>query len=383
MKIPNIPAEYRFAHADVEYLLRRDSKELRKCAKIDAYKATMLLAGGMVECALGDFLSRRKTPALAAYASAYPTKKGKSITDWTLAEMLSVAKNLHFIEEETYKLCDLGRGYRNLIHPAVEQRGGVIPTAERALSSVKGLTACLNDLEKNAAKSLREIYVVNISGVPHRHVDSPDNLAKAIEKMAETRGHSVTKIRSIGDFEQLLLESPEDAVIFNIHGELIPTPPTYSGKPKDLFQAIGTRVKEKGWAFISLAGYPFYAYDNDVEVGEAGLNSFLSIANAYGTCMNPGTVDFTTDGTKVIKKFNLKAWPHSLNISRCARWNIVPYRSFLRKHNRHGASILKIGWGYFVQIGVIATEDLPEVAPITRAFLLGNLAFAFAASVWS
>jgi hypothetical protein len=34
----------------------------------------------------------------------------------------------------------------------------------------------------------------------------------------------------------------------------------------------------------------------------------------------------------------------------------------------------KIGWGYFVQIGLMATEDLPGVTPPLRASALGNLA---------
>jgi len=69
--------------------------------------------------------------------------------------------------------------------------------------------------------------------------------------------------------------------------ELVPTPPSFSGKWKEYFQTLNQVIYRNGWVFVSMSGYPFYSYDNNVELGDKGLNAFLLPLNAKANVAKP------------------------------------------------------------------------------------------------
>lgn len=382
MHIPKLPDELRFADSENELLLLRDMEELAKCAESDAYKAIMLLTGSITECALTDFLTRRRNMAVQAYRKLFPNSQSKPVNKWGLDELLKVVRSLGFLGEETYKLCDLGRDYRNIIHPDVEIRKGLEPNKDRALRSVDAMVKCLRDLEA-AAQVQREVVMLNIDGLTHRNVNLSPVVADSIRRMALGRGYEVRSISSLAELDKFLDNPPQDAMVFNLHGELIPIPPSFANRWRDYFQDLARHVKNDGWIWVSLAGYPFYSYGNDMEVDKEGLDAFLSSFHVSADCMNLSGVELTECGSEVMDEFSMKMLKGiSLMASRCAVWQgVAPRRTFLKSDGKCGASAVKLGWGYLVQIGLLP-GDLSIVQDTNfRAQIVGHLAFAFAASV--
>ena len=71
---------------------------------------------------------------------------GLNLTDWILAELIEVAKELKVIKEGTAVQTKLAKDYRNLIHPGRTQRLGQICDRGTALAAVAALERVIADL---------------------------------------------------------------------------------------------------------------------------------------------------------------------------------------------------------------------------------------------
>ncbi len=88
--------------------------------------------------------------------------------------------------------------------------------------------------------------------------------------------------------------------------------------------------------------------------GSEGLNTFLSVVDARADCMtSQGRMRFTQEGSGVLREYDLVGLPHQLAVQRCAVWeNIEPFTKFLSDGDLCGASAVRIGRGFFIQIGL-------------------------------
>lgn len=159
-------------------------------------------------------------------------------------------------------------------------------------------------------------------------------------------------------------------------------PSQWEGDWREYFHKIGLNVRDHGWLFVSIAGYPFFYYgatENEVS-GTEGLNNFLSVVNARANCMTSSPrMRFTQEGSNVLREFDLAGLTHQLAVQRCAVWeNIEPYVTFLSDGNLCGASAIRIGRGFFIHIGL---DDIFAGMFIERrelgARILGGLGAAF------
>jgi len=359
-------------------IIKRDLREARVCQKNRAYKATMVMCGSALECALLEYLSSRSQEAKAAYIKI--NGKSKNMIEWDLGDALPVSRELHVFSDETYKLCDLLRSYRNLIHPSVERRKSIEPNAERADRSLAALAQSLKELDKLFDSIKKEVFVIDIPALPGRFISDKSIVSDAVAQMAQSRGLGLTTLDSLGALEAFIVNPIEYSIIINAHGELVPTPTSWLPKWREYFVAIGNLVKEKGITWVSMTGYPFWAYGQNIECGSDGLNAFLSVANASADCMKASAVSFTKDGRRVLQKFNMEGMPMKLLADRCADWKGAQLvKSFLSTGKLFGASAVRIGRGWFIQIGMFPASITRDQKLSEK--ILANLALAFALSV--
>ena len=359
--------------------LNKDIKEAKMCFRYGAYKATMVLCGSVLELAFLDRLSIDPAAARRAY-SQIMNKRAPRLERWSLDEMLRVSRHFHLLARETYQLCDLLRNYRNLIHPAVSRRALISPNRTRAQRSLEAIKQALMDLDSGFASVWQDVYIINIRNIPSHFVHNKAILQRAITNAAQQHGLTVNTISSYARMRTMLQNPPRQAIVANVHGEIMPVPRGRNWR--NFYIDLGRAVKDHCWIFINIGGYPFWYERQGHAIGGNGLNAFLSVSNINADCMNPARVDFTTDGTKLIRLANMRGLPHRLTAPRCAIWHGVSQKIvFLRNGPLCGASAVRMGRGWFVHIGLDSSLGNPNPTPAQYTIgdtVLGNLGMASA-----
>lgn len=119
-------------------MLERDLYETIVAVAIKSYKPSLILCGSIAESILLDAMLARKENALKALERIL-TKDGKSLKAddkkldrWVLDRLLDVALEMNLISENLYHWGHGLRGFRNLVHPGVEQRQSIEVSRENA-----------------------------------------------------------------------------------------------------------------------------------------------------------------------------------------------------------------------------------------------------------
>jgi hypothetical protein len=362
--------------------LNKDIREARTCFENAAYKATMVLCGSVLEHALLDRLSVDEPAAKNEYRTIF-RKRARSIDHWKLDEMLRVSRDLGLITAEIYQLCDMLRDYRNLIHPAVSRRACMTPDRTRGQRSLEATKQALNHFESEFASTWQDVHIINIRNVPCHFVTSKAAIQAAITNTGQLHGLTVNLISSYAAMVALLHTPLRNAIIVNTHGEIMPVPRGRNWR--NFYTDIGMTVRTNACIFVNIGGYPFY-YERDVQprhqIGQDGLNTFLSVGNMSADCMNPANTTFTSEGTKVINLAHMTQLPHNLVVNRCARWQGVSQKIvFLKNDNLCAISAVRVGRGWFVHLGLDSSLGFPNQTPqqlVIGDTILGNLATAIA-----
>ena len=362
VKLPYFKMNYAVSGSSV-LSLNKDIREARTCFGNEAHKATMVLCGSVLEHALLDRLSLDEISARNQYHIIFG-KRPRSIDHWGLDEMLQVARDLNLITPEIYHLCDLLRDYRNLIHPAVSRRTLITPNETRGQRALEVTKQALEHLELQFSNVWQTVYIINIQNVPCSFVNNKAILQAAITGMAQRYGLAVNALTSYASVSALLRNPPKNIIIVNTHGEIMPAPRGRSWQ--NFYRDFAERINENGWIFANIGGYPFY-YFRDTQphprAASDGLNTFLSTNSMTGNCMNPTLVNFTADGRKVIQQANMTGLPHTVFASRSARWQGATQEIvFLKESNNYGASAVRIGRGWFIDIGLDSTLGVPNAS---------------------
>jgi hypothetical protein len=90
-----------------------------------SYKTTQVMCGSIIEAVLLDKLSKQGKMKYLC-----DDKKLRNINRMNLDDLLFVSLQEKLINEQLYHFAHALRGYRNLIHPGVEQRGQAMPISE-------------------------------------------------------------------------------------------------------------------------------------------------------------------------------------------------------------------------------------------------------------
>jgi len=111
---------------DVLFFLQRDLREAALALLTRSYKTTLVISGSMIETLLLDRISCAK---ITKYRME--DGKNKSVKRMDLNDFLYVARKEGMIDDQLYHLGHALRGFRNLIHPGIEQRKAAMAISEQ------------------------------------------------------------------------------------------------------------------------------------------------------------------------------------------------------------------------------------------------------------
>lgn len=123
------------ADAKIRAIAERDYPELLTAFSASCKKSCLILAGGLIESLLLDFVIRNLTAARASKKA--PNKPQPQ--DWTLEELIDVSVDLKPTLAPVQTMSHTVRKYRNLVHPAVEIKSNMKVEIEEARVAISVL----------------------------------------------------------------------------------------------------------------------------------------------------------------------------------------------------------------------------------------------------
>lgn len=120
---------------------------------LDAYAplAVIFLVGSTVEGLLSEVAMGHRTEFLTSPAAPMLKGKTKPLDQWSLSELIAVARACGVVSEDVAKHADQVRNFRNYIHPRQQLKEGFTPRIETARIAQQVLKGVLADLEGLAA----------------------------------------------------------------------------------------------------------------------------------------------------------------------------------------------------------------------------------------
>lgn len=127
--------------------------EIDRALEADAPLAVIFLVGSTVEGLLSELTMGHRTEFLASPAT--PTNRGKTkpLDQWSLSELIAVARERGVLSEDVAKHADQVRNFRNYIHPRQQLKEGFAPRIETARIAQQVLKGVLSDLERLTANT--------------------------------------------------------------------------------------------------------------------------------------------------------------------------------------------------------------------------------------
>lgn len=140
--------DFAFAHDEaLRKIIVRDYKQLEKVLATEAWKAVIVLCGGLIEGLLLDLLERDAT---AARQSVKAPKEG-NLRRWDLNDLINVAADLKKLPTGIDRLSHSVREYRNLVHPGRELSSDLRVEPEEARIAVEVLRIVVRELKQVGA----------------------------------------------------------------------------------------------------------------------------------------------------------------------------------------------------------------------------------------
>ncbi len=118
------------------------------------WKAATVLAGSAIEALLlWSIISFKNDGEIQTAIKSLQEEKPritipKDKENWSLFPLINVSFRLNLIEEKTFKLCDLAKDFRNLIHPGKTLRLNEQCNRGTALGIISALEFVVSDLKK-------------------------------------------------------------------------------------------------------------------------------------------------------------------------------------------------------------------------------------------
>ena len=109
----------------LQAMIERDKEELDNSLKSGLWKATLLLAGSIIEAILVDYFLNfpPNEDVLSVFEeAAFKRYKGRKVEELDLVALIKLAVTDNLIAEENSQLSTVIKNYRNLIHPGRELR---------------------------------------------------------------------------------------------------------------------------------------------------------------------------------------------------------------------------------------------------------------------
>jgi hypothetical protein len=116
----------RIAAFDLQQQLQRDLREAAISLLTASYKTTLVLSGSIIEAILLD-----RVLIKGIFKYKMENGKNRSTNRMDLGDLLYVAEKESIVDPHLYHLAQALRGFRNLIHPGLENRKTAISVTEQ------------------------------------------------------------------------------------------------------------------------------------------------------------------------------------------------------------------------------------------------------------
>lgn len=121
--------------------------ESKRALKAEAYLSTIILLGSILEGVLLDLVQQHPQEASSAWMVLNPKKGSVPVFDkWPLQELIKVAHKCGWMGRHVGDFSSALREYRNLVHPARQQKENVYPSGRTCKVSFAVVEAALDDL---------------------------------------------------------------------------------------------------------------------------------------------------------------------------------------------------------------------------------------------
>jgi len=237
-----------------------------------------------------------------------------------------------------------------------------------------------------------------------RHVHGKDkagsmeNVSKVVDgilEIVEDLGILTKVINNLEDWKYIVEHPTEyrNVMIINPFGGIVPIPTEYIGNPYEFIEKIGENVREYGWIWSHITGYPFY-YASDgnamVMLHKFGIKHFLGIEKNWCiiTC-GGGKQYYVYPSTAEIP--DLRTWLSNLGYSEIAnkltdfmhiRFSLITHHVpqewinrlfYTRCDKLSGSFVLNLGKGLYVHWGSpyflqFSDEELGKLALLTALY---------------
>jgi len=125
------------------------------------------------------------------------------------------------------------------------------------------------------------VYIVAIPGVAAGWVSDITQVRTGANDAANVKRLAVTIVNTLAGFMNLVTTPPNNAIVLNAHGEVIPWDGSTLGSITAFLQKIAKNVMYNSWRFVNVSGYPFYYWASGGTtnlIGSSGLSTFLQVA---------------------------------------------------------------------------------------------------------
>jgi len=217
-------------------------------------------------------------------------------------------------------------------------------------------------------KNMPKIYILNIDEVSSHWINNPRNVRQSIVNVLDRikyDNNKVCQIENLEDWKVLVNNPPDNIIIINCHGEVLPIPQEHMENWQRFYHSLGNNIHNNKWIFVSLTGYSLFSYACDMRIietkgnngymGENGLNEILSIIHGSINCREASDIIISKHGNRALRNINTNITP-ILKADRSAKSIIKPYRVFYYGKINEGVIALKIGNGYFIHNGISYTN---------------------------
>jgi len=232
-----------------------------------------------------------------------------------------------------------------------------------------------------------KIYIIAIKNTASAWIYDAQKISKKLKELFLETDLDTTIIDSMDNYENLLNQQEENYVIINCHGEAIPITSEYGDDWISFLKNLGNKIKELGWIYVSITGYPvFYTVKPNQEIIPTtpinrmnGLGALISVINGQIKNVVVAQNQATLEGEIAVSNFSKYSLPEMKNlwVSRCFIWdNPQPIKRFYSSGPIVGAGSIKIGNGWFIYNGMMAT-DFGSGPSEYSDYLFAHYAFAF------
>lgn len=125
-------------------------EQAQRCVNVEAYVASIIVMGSMLEGMLLAVLQRFPNEGNKCKAAPTDAKTGKvkHFADWSLSDMINVAHEANWIDLDVKKFSHALREFRNLIHPYQQMALNTFPDKDTCEISWLVVQAAANDLAR-------------------------------------------------------------------------------------------------------------------------------------------------------------------------------------------------------------------------------------------